>query len=226
MITVVIMVIVTVILASVFIQGSWQSIDQATETKYLQEITEIKKGVNTKRLSNSKKGLDEETLNQGFIKVRVQGAPPTFESFDEDEITGYVVDLHVIEYEKSTVGQGYLDFVEDDLVKFNVDDVYVYDAMGTVYYAKGLYASSGENVYTDTSDIARKDGPAIEVVSTTEGHIELKVTPYYGGAITSVMVGTEKAKTTDGKTFRCDVSDNDVVCVVSYRRISVSFKHT
>ena len=103
MITVVIMVVVTVILASVFIQGSWQSIDQATETKYLQEITEIKKGVNTKRLSNSKRGLDEETLNQGFIKVRVQDAPPTFESFDDNEITGYIVDLHVIEYEKSTV---------------------------------------------------------------------------------------------------------------------------
>ncbi len=215
MITVVIMVVVTLILASVFIQGSWQSIDQATETKYLQEITEIKKGVNTKRLSNSKKGLDEETLNQGFIKVRVQDAPETFESFDEDEITGYVVDLHVIEYEKSTVGQGYLDFVEDDLVKFNVDDVYVYDAIGTVYYAKGLYASSGENVYTDTSDIARKDGPTIEVVSTEEGHIELKVTPYYGGAITSVMVGTEKAKTTDGKTFTCDVSDNGTYIVIA-----------
>lgn len=215
MITVVIMVIVTLILASVFIQGSWKSIDQATETKYLQEITEIKKGVNTKRLSNSKKGLDEETLNQGFIKVRVQDAPTTFESFDEEEITGYVVDLHVIEYEKSTVGQGYLDFVEDDLVKFNVDDVYVYDAMGTVYYAKGLYASSGENVYTDTSDIARKDGPIIEVVSTTEGHIELKVTPYYGGAITSVMVGTEKAKTIDGKTFTCDVPDNGTYIVIA-----------
>lgn len=215
MITVVIMVVVTLILASVFIQGSWQSIDQATETKYLQEITEIKKGVNTKRLSNSKKGLDEETLNQGFIKVRVQDAPTTFESFDEDEITGYVVDLHVIEYEKSTVGQGYLDFVEDDVVKFNVDDVYVYDAIGTVYYAKGLYAASGENVYTDTSDIARKDGPAVEVISTTEGHIELKVTPYYGGAITSVMVGTEKAKTTDGKTFTCDVADNGTYIVIA-----------
>lgn len=215
MITVVIMVVVLIILGSVFIANSTDSIGMATETKYLQEITEVKKGVNTKRLSNSKKGLDEETLNQGFIKVRVEDPPEIFESFDEDEITGYVVDLHVIEYEKSTFGQAYLDYSEDDIVTFNKDDVYIYDALGTVFYAKGFVSASGDSVYADETDIVRKDGPTIEVISTSGGHVELKVTPYYDGDITSVTVGNKKANSTDGRTFTIDVPDNGTYIVIA-----------
>ena len=209
------MVVVLIILSAVFIGGSTDSIEKATETKYLQEISEVKKGVNTKRLSNSKKGLDEETLNQGFIKVRVDNPPETFESFDEDQITGYVVDLHVIEYEKSSFGQAYLDYSEDDLVTFSEDDVYLYDALGTVYYAKGFVSASGDNVYADEASIVRKDGPTIEVVSTSGGHVELKVTPFYGGEISSVTVGNKKAITTDGKNFTIDVPDNGTYIVIA-----------
>ncbi len=215
MISLVIIVIVLIILAIIFMRGSSSSIDKAIETKYLQELSEVKKGVNAKRLINSKKGFDEKTLNQGFTKVIVENAPEYFESFDPDLVTGYVVNLNVIEYKKSGLGQGYLDFQTNDVVTFDKDDVYLYDALGTVYYAKGFLATSGDNVYMDSEDMPRKDGPTINVISTANGHVELEVIPYYGGKITSVLVGAQKATSVDGKNFICDVPGNGSYIVIA-----------
>ena len=68
MITVVITVIIMLILLSVFIGSSTSSIDQASETKIKQEMSEIKKGIDSIRLLNAKEGTDEETLNKDLSK--------------------------------------------------------------------------------------------------------------------------------------------------------------
>ena len=214
MVTVVITVIVMLILLSIFIGSSTSSIDQASETKIKQEITEVKKGIDSVRLLNAKEGTDEETLNRGFIKVRVENAPESFVSFDADEITGYVVDLSTISYEKLKTGREYLTLMKGDVVTFDQDDVFAYDGVGNVYYLKGYQLETGELSYTDKVE-ERKDGPTVEVISTEQGNVQLKVTPKYGGEITSVIVGSKSATSTDGTNFEVKLTSNGSYIVIA-----------
>ena len=208
MLSVVITVIVVIILSTIIIRGSSKSIYQAGENKIMQEITEVKKGVDTVRLANAKTGkTDEENINKGFIKVRVENPPENFVSFDEDKLTGYVVDLSVIDYEKLESGRGYLTLMKDDVVTFDKDDVYIYDNAGKVYYCKGYQIGDGDVSYTADNE-NRKDGPIVEVISTNNGVIKVKVTPIYGGEISSVIIGTKRATTSDGTNFELPVNKN------------------
>lgn len=208
MLSVVITVIVIIILSTIVIRSSSQSIYQAGENKIMQELTEVKKGVDSVRLANAKTGkTDEDTINKGFIKVRVENPPENFVSFDEDKMTGYVVDLAVIDYEKLESGRDYLTLMKDDVVTFDVDDVYIYDNAGKVYYAKGYQIGDGDLSYTADNE-TRKEGPIVEVISTNNGMIKLKVTPIYGGEISSVIIGTKRATTSDGVHFELPVNKN------------------
>ncbi len=208
MLSVVITVIVIIILSTIVITSSSNSIYQAGENKIIQELAEVKKGVDSVRLTNAKTGkTDEETINKGFIKVRVENPPENFVSFDEDKSTGYVVDLSVIDYEKLKTGRGYLTLMKDDIVTFDEDDVYLYDNAGKVYYAKGYQIGEDDVSYTADND-KRKEGPIIEVISTSDGVIKVKVTPIYGGTISSVMIGTKRATTSDGLNFELPVNKN------------------
>lgn len=215
MLSVVITVIVVIILSTIVIRGSSRSIYQAGENKVMQQLTEVKKGVDSVRLTNAKTGkTDEDTINKGFIKVRVENPPENFVSFDEDKLTGYVVDLSTIDYEKLETGRGYLTLMKDDVVTFDEDDVYLYDNAGRVYYLKGYQIGDGELSYTAEND-TRKEGPIIEVISTSNGIIKLKITPIYGGAISSVIVGNKKASTNDGVNFEFPVNKNGSYKVIA-----------
>ncbi len=215
MVSVVITIIVVIILASVVITDSSQSIYQAGDSKMKQQITEVKKGIDTVRLANAKSGkTDEDTINAGFIKVRVVDPPETFVSFDEDQLTGYAVDLSTIDYEKLEIGRGYMSLMKGDIVTFDEDDVFVYDGAGKVFYAKGYQVGDGDPTYTG-EDEDRKDPPKIEVISTVMGVIKLKVTPVYGGEISSVTVGTQKATTNDGLNFETTVNKNGSYKVIA-----------
>ena len=99
LISLVITIIVIIILASISL-NSMNTINETSNSKVMQELSEVKKGTLTIRSINAKSGLDETTLNKGFIKVKVENPPDNFVSYDTDESTGYVVDLSVIEYEK------------------------------------------------------------------------------------------------------------------------------
>ena len=215
MITVVIMVILLIILASVFFAGSTKPIDQAAETRFLQELAEVKKGVNVRRLANAKVGTDQKTLNKGFIEVNIENAPETFVSFDPNGMTGYVVDLTTIEYEKQSLGRGYIDLIAGDTITFNVDDVYVYDAAGNVYYAKGFELENGDAYYTEEVDKERLQGPNVEVIDITGGNVEIKVTPIYGGAIKSVVVDGKVATTDDGVIFKVTLTSNGTHLIIA-----------
>ena len=214
MITVVITVIIMLILLSVFIGSSTSSIDQASETKIKQEMSEIKKGIDSIRLLNAKEGTDEETLNKGFIKVRIENAPESFVSFDDNEVTGYVVDLSTISYEKLKTGRDYLTLMKGDIVTFDKDDVFAYDGVGKVYYLKGYQLETGELSYTEKAE-ERKEGPIVEILSTELGNVELKVTPKYGGEITSVIVGSKTATSMDGTNFEVKLTSNGSYIVIA-----------
>lgn len=215
MISVVIMVVLIIILALVVFNNSRRPIEQASEVKIKSELVQVGSGVAAKRLANSKEGTSEKIVNRGFIKVYVMDAPETFVSFDKDNVTGYVVDLSTIEYTDLQYGRGYLELVTGDTVTFNVDDVYLYDAAGNVYYAKGYMLENGEQSYTSGGSTDRIDGPDVKVISTENGNIELEVTPKNGGTISSVVIGDKLANTTDGFTYTLTVTRNGTYVVIA-----------
>lgn len=214
MITIVITVVVLLILIGVFYATSYDSINKTAEAKAKQQLSEIKKGVDSVRIKNAKIGTKEEQINRGFIKVQVEDEPDSFVSFDEDTVTGYAIDLSKINYEKNNTGREYLTLKEGDKVKFNENDLYVYDAVGTVYYLKGYLIEGNDLVYSVNGDNV-KEGPIVDVISTLNGNVKLKVTPRYGGSITSVIVGTKRASSTDGTYFEVNVDSNGTYIVVA-----------
>ena len=215
MVSMVITIIVVIILAAMVVTNSSKSIYQAGDSRMKQQITEVKKGVDTVRLANAKTGkTGEEAINAGFIKVRVVNPPETFVSFDEEQLTGYAVDLSTIDYEKLEIGRGYMSLMKGDIVTFDKDDVFLYDGAGKVFYAMGYQIGDGDLTYTG-EDEDRKEPPQIEVISTVGGVIKLKVTPIYGGEISSVTVGTQKATTNDGINFEATVNKNGSYKVVA-----------
>lgn len=214
LISLVITIMVLIILAAIAYGLSTRPIDTAGEVKFLQELADVRSSVNVKRAANSKNGLDERTINSGFAKVSITNAPKGFASFDADDVTGYVVDLSTIEYDKLRRGQGYLDFEEGDTVNFGEDDVYIFDADGNVYYAKGFENESGDTVYTETAT-ERKEGPFVEIVSVENGKVTLEVTPRYGGEIQSVIVGGKLASTENGTTYTITIAENGKYAVIA-----------
>ena len=212
LLTLIITVFVIIILAMITMNVNNMSINEATSVKFKQELTDVKRGVETVKLINAKEGTDEKTLNQNFKKVEVENPPENFVSFDDEKITGYVVDLEKIDYKKLKTGQGYINVNEGDTVTFAVDDVFVYDKIGTIYYAKGTYLENDELHYT-TDDSTKVTGPKVTVENTEGGKIVIKVEPTNGGEITSVKVGTSEAtKVTDG-VYEIEVEKNGTYVV-------------
>ena len=213
LISLVITIIVIIILASISLH-SMNTIDEASNGKMMQELSEVKKGMLVVRSINAKSGLDETTLNKGFIKVKVENPPDNFVSYDTDESTGYVVDLSVIDYDKLKSGQDYSKLSSGDTIVFNESDVYVYDASLKVFYAKnGKYLDGYGSDENNTS--TRLNGPTIQVISTKDGNLHIEVTPAYGGNILSVLVDGQKATTTDGKNFEYVVKSKESCTIIA-----------
>ena len=132
LITLVVTIVVIIIMATIGFFSSEKTFDEAVAIKFEQEISEIKKGVDTVKLINAKQGLDDNTINKGFEKVFVENPPSNFISFDTDELTAYLVDLNAIDYKKVKTGQGYKEINSGDTVTFDETDVYIYDKVGTI----------------------------------------------------------------------------------------------
>ena len=207
MITVVLTIVVIIILAAIGIATSSSSLDEAAVTKFKHEITEVKRGVEVVKLANSKTGIDEATINKSFRKVKVINPPNNFVSFDNDELTAYLIDLHTIDYEKLKTGKKYKE-INNDTVTFDVDDVYIYDKLGTVFYVKGLYIEGNEKIYT--ADEKTLEGPIVTAENTENGIVEVIVTPTKNGEITSVTVGGKTATKKDDEenVFIAEVEKN------------------
>lgn len=214
MITVVLTIVVIVILAAIGIATGSGALDEAAVTKFKHEITEVKRGVEVVKLANSKNGIDEITINKNFKKVKVVNPPNNFVSFDTDELTAYLIDLDTIDYNKLKTGKKYKE-VQNDSVTFDVDDVYIYDKLGTIFYVKGLYIEGNEKIYT--ADEKTLEGPIVTAENTENGIVEVRVTPTKNGEITSVTVGSKTATKKDGEenVFIAEVDRNGSYIVVA-----------
>lgn len=238
MISLVVTIIVILILASVFIATSSNSPDQAMYARFIQELSNVQDGVYSTRIQNSANGDSEEKINAGFTKVTLEKdkAPTEFESFDftGNTLVGYIVDLELISYTNAEFGGGYVKYVTEDgspsdqTLKFRKDDVYVYDASGTVYYVKGLKYN---NTYVHSIEssgaglTSTEDGPIISNITVESGELDdgtktsakakivISAFPRYGGKLTVLVKNIEAEEQPDG-TYVAQVSKNGVYPII------------
>ena len=166
MISLVITIIVTLILASIIFSSSNDSIDSAGRSIFVRELSLVQQATSEKRLDNQIYGTSEEQTNKGFYKSKIKNPPANFVSFSEEEIYGYVIDLSYTHVEDAEMGHDYARFaidIESNLLEFGVDDVYIYDAEGKVFYAKGYVTDDG--IYYSKDET--KFGPEIISVNKT-----------------------------------------------------------
>ena len=224
LITLVITIVVIIILALIGYRASTKPMDQAELAKFSEEITDIKKEVEAKKLFNSRDGLDEATLNRDFKKVKVENPPSTFASFDTDENTGYLVDLNKIQYDKIRTGQAYRSFNAGDTVTFDKDDVYVYDRIGNVFYLKGMYIEGEGLQYTVNEK--KFGGPLLEAENTHDRVVEVRVTPINGGTIQNVTVGGQNATQISEGVYEATMDKNGTFLVIATEQGTGSSKTT
>lgn len=222
MIALAITVIVIVIIAAVIMGSNSDSIESAARAVFIQEIKDVETFVSAQRLDNQIQGTNEEKMNKGFYKAYVENPPVDFVSFSKNSIYGYVVDLELIEYEDAKYGNDYEKYMTDpesNNIKFGTDDVYIYDARGKMFYAKGY--ESEEGIYF-TADEAENEGPKVEtekiIVDDRNITIKVIVTKVNNGDVT-VTIGEETAiKTTEnGKKveFETTVKENKTYKIVA-----------
>jgi len=149
LITLIITIVVMIILTSIVLYMQFGTVDNAAYAKFVHEFEEVRKSVETVRLSNTKISIDN--IDNGFAKVYVTGEIPYgFTSIGDEENQAYLVNLNFIGCDALTTGRDYPRFEslpeEDRIVTFGKDDVYVYDSRGRLYYAKGV-SNNGSTVY-------------------------------------------------------------------------------
>lgn len=139
-----------------------------------------------------------ERADDGFSRVYVEGdIPYNFMYIDSSgEKVAYLVSLDYIGCDEMSTGRDYKNFETIDgnikTVKFGVDDVYVYDSVGRVFYAKG-FPYEGENRY----DEIKNDG-SIKIVkvekelSSDKKEVKVKITIDSKNEIKQVVVKDDK----------------------------------
>lgn len=229
MITLVITIIVIIILASIAIFTSSDFPDEATFAKFVSEIKNVEDGVASTRLNNARSGDSEDIINDGFSKITIYNAPDDFESFDYGSTTGYLVHLDVINYENAEYGVDYDKDETQTTYSFDVDNVYAYDATGSVFYLKGI-EYHGERVYSlenanEAGLSSTDDGPIITNITVTSGELEdgtptkakakiiISAFPRNGGELNVLVRSTLAEKQADG-TYVAQVSRNGVYTVL------------
>ena len=171
MLTLIITIVVIIILSLITLRGSGNSIDEAGLADYKYELKGIEVSVSSARVANQDAGIGEEYKEEGFYPVIIENPPEDFVGFEGwdihgysgDECYGYVVDLENIKESGTKKGHDYDKYenyeTEEKSITFGKDgkdnDVYIYDAIGKVYYAKGYYVEGG--VYFSDSLIKEED---------------------------------------------------------------------
>ena len=223
MVSLAVTVIVLIILALLAVYNSTSSVDNANKSAFLQELKDVEEGVANKRITNQIAGTGEEILNKGFYKVTVTNPPASFTSFDKNLLTGYVVDLELIQFEDSIRGQKYKDYKAGSIerVNFGKDDVYVYDANGVVYYAKGVAIQ--DTLYYSAEEL-NADGPIIVskmvnmAANKKSATIEVVVRAMAEGKL-SLTIGGKKANVVSENgnetTFSLPVYENKTYMLVA-----------
>lgn len=169
----------------------------------------------------------------------IENPPENFVSFSEDDYCGYIVDLNYVKNKDTKKGYDYKKYMfgaENKTLTFGKtgedNDVYIYDATGKVFYAKGVYAEGG--VYY--SDILTQDGPIINVTKTYNEATNvvdmiIKVEPVTPGNTPTVRIDNSMAldAETEENTYKYTASSNGIYVVsaeegelTSVKRVKVS----
>lgn len=136
LISMIVTIIVIIILAGIVIFTGMDTPEQATFSRFLEEVSNIKVAIGTKRASNFE---SVGNMEAGFNQVTLSNAPDTFVSFSDSKEIGYIVDFDLIDYKPLGLGTGDIDVTE---ATFGVEDIFVYDKNGTIFYVKG-YPNDG-----------------------------------------------------------------------------------
>ena len=226
MVSLVITIIVMLILSGIIFLSSTDSIEQAGVGVFVREIALVRQAANEKKLDNQIAGTSEENTYKGFYKTKIKNPPVNFVSFSEDEIYGYVIDLEYVHTEDAERGHDYKRFatnVENNFVEFGVDDVYVVDKEGNVFYAKGWITDEGVHysnmgielngpeivsVGKDIADDQKSATISVEVKKVGNGTLSVKV----GG-----VDATKTATSDDGltETFEATVGENKTYIIIA-----------
>ena len=224
LITLIIMIVVMIILAGIVVYTQFNTVDNAAYAKFVQEFEEVRKSVETVRLGNTKVNI--ENIDNGFLKVYVSGEIPySFLSISgSGEKQAYLVDLNLIGCDALTTGREYKKFMnlteEERVINFGVDDVYVYDSRGRIYYARGVM-NDGVLVHEGIS--APKNNGKIRIVSKeqilnperTKANIKVKIESEK--EIESVFIGSKLANKIDGSEneYMIEVENNGPYDIVA-----------
>ena len=138
LISLIIAAIVITLLAATAALNSEKTIDNAYESMFYNEISDIQDSVTRKRNENMVQG----EVYTGFKKVKINNAPSDFVSVDEDITTGiygYLIEPSFIGVRDNEWGKEYSKFTGPNAeVTFKIDDVYAFDGKGEVYYLFGF----------------------------------------------------------------------------------------
>ena len=225
MVSIVIMIIVILILAGIIFSSSNDSIDNTGRGIFIRELSLVQQATGEKRLDNQIYGTSEEQTNKGFYKTKIKNPPVNFVSFSEEEIYGYVIDLAYTHVEDADRGHDYPRFavdIDSNIVEFGVDDVYIYDAEGKVFYVKGY--GTDDSIYYSAEET--KFGPEIISVNKTiagdkkSAKITVVVQKHNMGDLTVTIGGKEAtsvAVTPEGdvETFELTVYENKTYLVIA-----------
>lgn len=246
LITLVITVIVVIILAGMALSGNLGTIDDAAIAEYRDELKSVEVSVSSKRIYNQQSGIGEELKEKGFYPILIENPPEDFVSFNNakdvgynsGDFYGYIVDLKLIDETSTKKGKDYKKYETFDSTKTITfgekgknNDVYIYDATGKMYYAKGFYVEDG--VYF--SDELISEGPIItieKIPDETLNIVELiiKVKPQKRNANLYVDInGQTLAEEADG-TYKYTATKNDLYIITadeennskSSKRVSVT----
>jgi type II secretory pathway pseudopilin PulG len=131
----IITIILTIILSATIINNVLNISDDANKTRFIADLAEIQYDVGIKRAHNLIPQNEESyiDINEGFTKIKIKKSP---KAELED---GWVVNLNEINIYNSTLGNEYKDIDMNSEISFgpSAPDIYVYDALGIVYYARG-----------------------------------------------------------------------------------------
>lgn len=207
LITVIITVIVIIILALIVYFYQFRTTDSAGFSKFVSEYDEVFKSVETVRFGNAKISLED--MNNGFLKVNISGDIPFgFRSVSDDEMQAYLVDLSYIGCDALQTGRNYKNFMSSgDTVTFGVDDVYVYDARGILYYTKG-YLYEGMTYY-EGGKSSNSDIRIVDVSQTQEDStVTVTITIESKNEISSVTVGSIPTTEIESGKYQIEITQN------------------
>lgn len=231
---VIIIIIVLVMLAYITMQNSTSIITKAEYADFLEEIKTIEDKSRVMQFGLSKEKFGSNTYEGlNYKKAKVIDPPWNFESFDEDGATGYVVDLETLSL--NYIVRGRQPFVEDGIVTFGQDDLFIIDKNGKVFYTEAEDSGSGLYFNVDTKKPVDSRGPTIEYLdyslinNNTEAEIIINVLPIQGGNV-SVYVGNKRAEDLGNNEFRatvrktgvCYIHANEIGGGITYTSIDIS----